>query len=90
MSLYKVFRGEHRLRQRSPQKKFYHKENYIMTVKEIVIEKIKELPDDVTWDEIEERILFVSGILKAVKSMDNGQGVPKEQVKEKIKKWVSK
>lgn len=61
-----------------------------MSVKEIVIEKIRELPDDATWEEIEEKIRFIAGVQKAMKSMDNGQGVPKEQVKGKIKEWVSK
>ena len=52
-----------------------------MTVKEIAIDRIRDLPDDATWEEIEEKIRFIAGVQKAMKSMDNGKGVPKEQVK---------
>ena len=46
------------------------------------------MPDDTTWEEIEKRIRFIAGVQKAMKSMVNGKGVSKEEVKGEIKEWA--
>lgn len=37
-----------------------------MTVKEIAIRTIEQLPEDATWDDIQERIRFVAGVRKGM------------------------
>jgi predicted transcriptional regulator len=61
-----------------------------MTQKEIAIKTIQELPDTVTWSDIEERIRFLAAIEKGLDDIKAGRVTPHEEVKESLKKWLSK
>ena len=61
-----------------------------MSVKELVIEKIKEMPESSSFEEIEERVHFMSGIQKAIDSVDSGKSFSTDQVRQKIKEWSTK
>ncbi len=61
-----------------------------MSIKELVIEKIKEMPESSSFEEIEERIHFMSGIQKAIDSVDSGKSLSTDQVRQKIKEWSTK
>ena len=61
-----------------------------MSVKELVIEKIREMPETSTFEEIEERIRFMSGVQKAINSIDSGKGISTDQVRNKITEWTTK
>ncbi|MCG8527035.1 MAG: hypothetical protein MI748_11675 [Opitutales bacterium] len=61
-----------------------------MSIKELVIEKIKEMPETSTFEEIEERIHFMSGVQKAVNSVDSGKSYSTDQIRNKIKEWTTK
>jgi hypothetical protein len=61
-----------------------------MSIKELVIEKIKEMPESSSFEEIEERIHFISGIQKAIDSVDSGRSLSTDQVRQKIKEWSTK
>jgi predicted transcriptional regulator len=60
-----------------------------MTSKEIAIKIIQDLPDSVTWADIEERIRFLAGIDKGLADIKSGKTVPHKEVKESLKKWLS-
>lgn len=60
-----------------------------MTSKEIAIKIIKELPDSVTWADIEERIRFLGAIDKGLADIKSGKITPHKEVKESLKKWLS-
>jgi predicted transcriptional regulator len=61
-----------------------------MTNKEMAIKTIQELPDSVSWADIEERIRFLAGIDKGLADIKSGRIVPHREVKESLKKWLSK
>jgi predicted transcriptional regulator len=61
-----------------------------MTSKEITIKTIQNLPNTVTWADIEERIRFVAAIEKGSDDIKTGKIVPHMEVKENLKKWLSK
>ncbi len=61
-----------------------------MTTKEIAIETIKALPEDVTWDTIQERINFMAGVRKGLREIDNGKAFPHQRVKEDFAEWLSR
>lgn len=61
-----------------------------MSIKELVIEKIKEMPETSTFEEIEERIHFMSGVQKAIDSVDSGKSYSTDQVRKKIKEWTTR
>ncbi len=60
-----------------------------MTVKEIALETIRQLPEDATWDDIQERIHFVAGVRKGLRELDEGKGIPHEKVKEEFAEWLT-
>ena len=60
-----------------------------MTTKEIAIRSIQELPEDTTWEDIQERINFVAGVRKGLRELDEGKGIPHERIKEEFSEWLS-
>ena len=59
-----------------------------MTTKEIAIHTIEELPEDATWDDVQERINFVAGVRKGLRELDEGKGIPHDRVKEEFAQWL--
>ena len=60
-----------------------------MTTKEIAIRSIKELPENATWEDIQERINFITGVRKGLRELDEGKGIDHERVREEFKEWLS-
>ncbi len=60
-----------------------------MTTKQIAIQTIQGLPDDATWDDIQERIRFVAGVRKGLRELDEGKGIPHDRVKEEFAEWLT-
>lgn len=60
-----------------------------MSTKEIAIKIIQELPENATWEDIQERINFIAGVRKGLQELDDEKGISHEQVKEELKKWLS-
>jgi predicted transcriptional regulator len=56
----------------------------------MAIKTIQELPDSATWEEIEESVRFLAGIDKGLADIKAGKVVPHEEVKESLKKRLSK
>ncbi len=60
-----------------------------MTIKEVAVRSIQELPEDATWEDIQERINFVAGVRKGLRELDEGKGILHEQVREELREWIS-
>jgi len=60
----------------------------IMSTKEAAIHTRESLPDDVTWDDIVERINSAAGVRRGLKELDKGQGVPHQQVTDGFQQWL--
>lgn len=60
-----------------------------MSTKEMAIKSIQELPEDATWEQIQERINFVAGVRKGFCELDEAKGISHERVKDEITKWLS-
>ena len=61
-----------------------------MTTKEIAINSIKNLPENASWEDIQERINFIAGVRKGLRELDEGRGIPHDRVKEEFAEWLSK
>ncbi|MBS1258299.1 MAG: hypothetical protein MAG551_01356 [Candidatus Scalindua arabica] len=61
-----------------------------MRIKEIAIKSIKELPDEVTWEDIKGRIDFIAGVRKGLTELDEGRYIEHEDIKRELKEWISK
>ena len=60
-----------------------------MTIKQIAIKSIEELPEDATWEDIQERINFMAGVRKGLRELDQGKGIPHEKIREEFREWLS-
>jgi hypothetical protein len=61
-----------------------------MSDRELVLDLLRELPEDVSMEEIVRQLAFLQGIQKAIEESDQGLGIPIEEVRERMKKWPSK
>jgi hypothetical protein len=61
-----------------------------MSTKELAMETIRDLPDDVSWQEIEERIHFFAAIENARGQVRRGEVTPHSEVRELLGEWISK
>ncbi len=59
-----------------------------MTTKETAIHTIEALPEDATWDDVQERISFVVGVRKGLRELDDGRGIPHDRVREEFAQWL--
>ena len=50
---------------------------------------IQELPENATWEEVEERIRFLAAIEKGRDDIKSGKVIPHEEVKKNLEKWLS-
>lgn len=55
-----------------------------MTIKEIAIKTIQNLPEEANWEDIRECINFVAGVYKGLRELDAGYGIPHGEVKEEL------
>lgn len=61
-----------------------------LTDKQLALQVIRQAPDEVTLDEMIERIEIMAAIEKGVKAADEGRLIPHEEVKRRVKRWLSK
>jgi hypothetical protein len=55
--------------------------NTVMTTKQIALKTIEQLPENVSWEDIQERINFVVGVHKGLGELDEGKGVPHDKIR---------
>jgi len=46
-----------------------------MTSKEIALKTIEQLPEDASWEDIQERINFAAAVRKGLHEFDQGKGI---------------
>ncbi len=64
-------------------------DNVDMTEKEIVLETIRELPDNCSIDEIADRIQFLAAVQKGLDQLDRSEGIPHEEIKKQLASWLT-
>ncbi len=60
-----------------------------MTQKELVLEAISELPNDASIEQIAERVDFLAAVQKGFDQLDRGEGIPHEELKRQLAKWLT-
>ncbi len=53
------------------------------------METIRDLPEDASWQEIEERIRFLAAIEKSRGEVRRGAVVPHEEVRDLLRTWTT-
>jgi len=59
-------------------------------IKERVIQMIQDLPDDVSLDDIMAELYFRLQVDAGLKELDEGKGIPHEEVEKRLSKWLTK
>ena len=54
----------------------------------MVLEAIKELPDDCSVELIAQRIEFIVAVQCGLEELDRGEGIPHEQIKRELASWL--
>ncbi len=57
-------------------------------VKEQVMSMVRELPEDVTLDDIMAEIYFKAQIDEGLRELDEGKGIPHEDVEKRMSRWL--
>ncbi len=61
-----------------------------MSNKEIVIEAIRKLPEELSLEEIAEEVAVLAAIRKGEEDADAGRTIPHDEVKKRFQAWISK
>lgn len=61
-----------------------------MSDKEAVIELVKRLPPDISLREIVQQIEFIAAVKEGFDQIDQGKGIPVEEVEKMIESWTIK
>lgn len=62
----------------------------MFSVKQQVMQMIESLPDESTMDDIMAELYFKMQIDAGLKELDEGKGIPHEEAKQHLSKWLSK
>ncbi len=60
-----------------------------MTGKQLAIEIINTLPEDIDLCEIAHKIEFIAGVKEGFEQVDRGEGVSVEEAKRQIQSWIT-
>ena len=61
-----------------------------MAIKDKVIQMINGLPENVTVDEIMSELHFKLQVDAGLKELDEGKGIPHDEVERRLNRWNSK
>ena len=59
-------------------------------IKDEVIQIIKSLPEDITIDDIMAELYFKLQVDAGLKELDEGSGIPHEDVEKRMSQWLRK
>jgi hypothetical protein len=62
----------------------------MLNEKEQLLEMIRALPEDSTIDDIIDELYFRMQVDLGIKELNEGKGIPHDQVKSRISKWLVK
>ena len=60
-----------------------------MTPKQMVLDAIRELPDNVSVRDIADRLEFLAAIQSGLDQLDRGEAIPHEEVKKQLASWLT-
>lgn len=59
-------------------------------VKDQIIQMIQSLPDNVSVDDVMAELYFKLQVDAGLKELDEGKGIPHEEMEKRMSKWVQK
>jgi predicted transcriptional regulator len=61
-----------------------------MSDRETVLEIVKQLPPDVSLREILRKLEFIAAVREGFEEIEQGRGIPVEQVEQMVESWITK
>ncbi len=61
-----------------------------MSNRDIAIDLIQKLPENVSLHVIAREIEFIAGVREGFEQMERGEGVPADEVKKMVPSWITK
>jgi predicted transcriptional regulator len=61
----------------------------LVSNKDLVIEAVRKLPEDISLDEISEEIAILAAIRRGERAAEEGKLIPHEEVKKRLAAWKS-
>jgi predicted transcriptional regulator len=59
-------------------------------LKEQVIRMVEDLPEDATIDDVMAELYFKLQVDAGLKELDEGKGIPHEEIEKRMAKWLTK
>ena len=59
-----------------------------MTTKQKVIQAVRTLPQNASFEDAMERLFFLAKVEKGLQQADSGQTIAHEKVEQKMKQWL--
>lgn len=59
-----------------------------MTIKEKMLHAVEDLPEDATYEDAMERLLFLAKVERGLQQADAGNTVSHAEVRDKMAKWL--
>ncbi len=60
-----------------------------MTTKESILELVRKLPDDVTWDDVLYQLFVQRKIEEGIRQHEAGETLTHEEVKSRLARWLA-
>jgi len=61
-----------------------------MSNRDIAIDLIQKLPENVSLHDIAREIEFIAGVREGFEQMERGEGVPADEVRKMVHSWITK
>ena len=59
-----------------------------MTTKDRVLHAVQDLPEDISIEDVMERLLFMTKVERGIQQADAGKTISHGQVREKMARWL--
>ena len=59
-----------------------------MTTKELVLEAVRNLPEDAAIEDAMEKLLVIAKIERGIEQAENGQTISHDEVRQRVSKWL--
>ena len=60
-----------------------------MSIKHEIIKIIEQMPEEASLADVMAELYFCQKVNSGLKELDEGKGIPHEQVKDRLRKWLS-
>ena len=61
-----------------------------MSDRELVLDAVQEMPEDASFGQILERLSLLAAVREGLEQSERGEGIPAEEVRDKVRAWASK